>query len=97
MKMTRVIESTHTYQVTKGGVDPRVVVKMSDRWTVRIWRHQDKLQDEYDNSVLTQLIFSHRWRNKAELAEALAEQERVNAVEVKDEHGEGILIYPEWP
>ena len=64
----------------------------------RVWRAEEKVQDVYDNSDLVELAMTDRGiDNVKELALKLAAMPRVNAVEVTDMAGEGVILYPEWP
>ena len=84
MKKTRIIES-----MTK--------ITLPNGYTVRVWRNESKLEQHYDNSDINSLALQNVDLTKSELTEALCKLPRVNAVEVLNSDGSGILIYPEWP
>lgn len=68
--------------------------------TVRVWREETRVKDDYtlDNQDLQAAVHGF-WPNPhlGELALLLLRLERVNAVEVKDESGNGVVLYREWP
>lgn len=77
-------------------------------WTIRVWREETELAEKYDQRDLFAAVqvFLHRKdadgnpepvRKKVVLAEMLAALPRVNAVEVKDDHGNGLVVYVNWP
>lgn len=65
--------------------------------TVRVWRNESVLRDAYDNADLDAICQVNMHLPIHIIAEVLANQTRVNAVEVLNEDGSGVLIYPEWP
>lgn len=74
-----------------------------DGFTVRIWRDEDRTQvkDEYNNEdlyeVAQKLCPRDGWSSASKLAVLIASQPRVNAVQVKDAAGDGVVIYVNWP
>ena len=73
-----------------------------EAWTIRVWREEEELQETYDNRDLSGAVFEFirqdvPFRRKMVLAELLAALPRVNAVEVKDADGNGLVVYKNWP
>lgn len=71
-----------------------------DMWTIRVWRDEQTVQDKYDNSDIHRTVSAEigkRHWSIAEFARRIANLDRVNAVEVKDERGQGVVCYPSWP
>jgi hypothetical protein len=64
---------------------------------VRVWRDQGSLEnfDTWDNDDLRRAI--RRNMTTREIVEALTALPRVAAIEVLDDDGNGVVIYPEWP
>lgn len=69
----------------------------SHKLYVRVWRAEDKIQDEYDTNDIQALVYSQKHWTSSSLAKALLQLSRVNAVEVKDAFGNGVVLYKEWP
>lgn len=65
--------------------------------TIRVWRAESVLRDAYDNSDLQAICSVNMHLPIHVIAETIAKQPRVNAVEVLSGDGNGVLIYPEWP
>lgn len=98
-KKYAVIESMFTCQILAGNLS-------IPKFTVRVWREEDQVKDCYDQKDLSSACVNYELRvitendfqpSNAELAEILIQLPRVNAVEVKDERGMGIVLYREWP
>ena len=72
-----------------------------DGLTIRIWQAEDEVLDSYDRSDLElrlgQILFNMDTPRIGKVAEALANLPGVNAVEVKNAKGNGIVLYKEWP
>lgn len=79
-----------------------------ENWKIRVWREETELKDQYDNRDLNAVVFAFLRRKDAEgnpepvrrksvLAEMFAAVPRVNAVEVKDSGGSGVVVYVSWP
>ena len=74
-------------------------------WLIRIWREEEAAPpplEGYPNQDLQAMAMSKTYGSKEMptcfmVAEALAELPRVNAVEVKDAFGNGVVIYTDWP
>lgn len=82
-------------------------------YTVRIWRNEAALLDNYDasNADLRHIAYGlepekidgHRvYRSPypkppAIVATFLDKADRINAIEVVDGNGRGVVVYPEWP
>jgi len=64
----------------------------------RVWRNEERIQEQYDNHDLKEAALELGARaSRATVAELLSKRPRVNAVEVVDADGEGVVIYQEWP
>lgn len=83
LKKERIIES-----MTKIQVGSKII---------RVWRNEPALQASYNNSDLINLCHELSGFPIDSVASVLAEAPRVNAVEVLNEDGSGVLIYPAWP
>lgn len=88
MKKQIVIESMTRIEMTK--------------YTIRIWRQEKELKEEYDNHQLldTAAALLKDRLPIHEICEELASLDRVNAVEVLhkgNNQGNGIVYYPTWP
>ena len=74
-------------------------------WRVRVWRTEVSVEDYYHNDDLEAAVLEmaaikakHRQEVRvSDLAKCLLSLDRVNAVEVVDEKGNGIVLYREWP
>jgi hypothetical protein len=89
-------------------VKPAVIESMKrmlfDQYTLRIWRGEDSIQSSYDFDELEENVrewVNYRNIGRGYTADMLAmfvlKQPRVNAVEVVDNRGDGIVLYREWP
>lgn len=67
------------------------------RYTIRVWRAENEVLDHYDNPDLLDKAYQLGAASQAALAEGIGQMPRVNAVEVKDEGGDGVVLYHEWP
>ncbi len=63
---------------------------------IRVWRGADQ-QGGADNTDIAVKAQGQAWHSQIVLALALAELDRVSAVEVKDAQGNGLVIYNDWP
>lgn len=71
-------------------------------YTIRVWQHLDKLSDRDNNSIadfIRTIINKARsdYTTSGDLLETIANVPGVNAVEMKNKEGYGVLIYPDWP
>lgn len=73
---------------------------------IRVWREQTEIQDYYDNTDIQAFVNEIVQRefpypvgqcDIEEISTKLAELPNVNAVEVKDKCGNGVVIYTNWP
>lgn len=64
---------------------------------VRVWRNEESVQSEYDNSDLIDAVKENSDKDLNHIAEILSMMPRVNAVEALNDSGNGVLIYPSWP
>jgi hypothetical protein len=68
-------------------------------WFVRVWRQQDKVTFGDSQPDVEKMIYwagKEAWEGK-ELAENILELPNVNAVEVVDMYGAGVVLYKNWP
>jgi hypothetical protein len=68
---------------------------------VRAWRDEGEVKDVYDNSDVRRAVeltvrMCRGRANIREVALTLMQLERVSAVEVT-QHGNGVVLYAEWP
>ena len=74
-------------------------------YIVRIWRQEevivdkDTLKDGYDNDDVRLVILRIPWTslNPKRIVEEVVKLPRINAVEVINRQGDGIVYYPDWP
>lgn len=75
-------------------------------FVVRVWRQEETL-DKHDNNDILYLVMD---RTKSllddtddkqppykQLIEDIAKLPRINAIEIVDENGNGVVLYTEWP
>jgi hypothetical protein len=72
-------------------------VSLSGGRVVRVWREETKLKSVYENNDVTLAIISNSQLPQDKLAEHVCKLDRVNAVEVVDYKGDGVVYYPSWP
>lgn len=65
--------------------------------TIRVWRNETELRSTYDNNDINIVANLNTHLQLHEMAELVCKLPRVNAVEVLDAYGDGVLIYPDWP
>lgn len=92
---------------------PRVVesmtrVELTDGRVVRVWRDETALPHETEADWI-EIAYRNRLNLAGPIADLLANvpsnevarrvatMKRVNAVEVLEKDGSGVLVYPEWP
>jgi hypothetical protein len=80
------------------------IVDRHGGFRVRVWRQEDSLRSVYNNEDILEKVQSWTEFKKTiggwfshELADFILKMERVNAVEVVDKFGNGIVLYSEWP
>jgi DNA-binding transcriptional regulator GbsR (MarR family) len=90
--MKKYIESISQLEIAASGL------------VVRVWREENSYDTlvpddtwEVLNDCLIEKITTDIAKNKKAIADILFEVDRVNAVEVKDKHGNGIVLYKDWP
>ncbi len=71
-------------------------------WKVRVWRKEEdvKLIDDNDDMDVLEIIKKAEkfvTPSRSNLAVNVLNLEKVNAVEVKDETGFGVVLYRDWP
>lgn len=82
-------------------IESMTTIKIA-RLTIRVWRDEEEVAEFYPNADLATAAAEY-WRKdmgnptRAGLARLIAAMPRVNAVEVKDGDGEGIVCYVQWP
>jgi hypothetical protein len=79
----------------------------SRQFIIRLWRQEEKYSDEIRQQTLLQAAalaegFTYPMHGKVmadkfEVAKVLLGMDRMNAVEVVDESGEGVVVYKDWP
>jgi hypothetical protein len=64
-----------------------------------VWRETDVVRNlnSYTNPDIEKLLDENSVVDLHVVAQMIAELPRVNAVEVTDQFGKGIVIYPDWP
>jgi hypothetical protein len=79
------------------------------QFIIRLWRQEEKYSDAIRQRTLLQAAalaegFTYpingkltELPDKCEVAKVLLGMERMNAVEVLDESGEGVVVYKDWP
>lgn len=72
-------------------------VPLSGGRVVRVWREESKLKPEYENNDVALAIIANSQLPQDKLAEHVCKLERINAVEVIDSRGNGVVYYPSWP
>lgn len=69
--------------------------------TIRIWRDEKQLLPEYkDNEEMKQHgegLIEQKMPFDGIVRVMVNKFKRINAIEVKDEYGNGPVVYPEWP
>lgn len=70
---------------------------------VRIWRTESSVEDALDYmakgdiyTLAAELKFGPNYPSTKDIAEAFAKLDRVAAVEVLSQSGQGVIIYPDW-
>ena len=73
-------------------------VTLPNQTYIRVWRQENTLQREYNNKDIHTLCKMNIHLYPHQLAEKIcSDLDRINAVEVLDADGAGLLIYPDWP
>jgi hypothetical protein len=77
------------------------------RFLVRVWRAESGLKDSYEhaNRDLYEVakLLNNKWVENlfviqpTEVANEYLKLDRINAVEVLDADGNGMVVYPDWP
>jgi hypothetical protein len=77
------------------------------QFMIRLWRQEETYSDAIRERTLLQAAalaegFTYPINGKAmvdkcEVAKVLLGMDRMNAVEVVDESGEGVVVYKDWP
>ena len=75
-------------------------------WTFRIWRNEQEVLPAYDQKDIREAfdewVATQRQRTGShpsgdQAALFIMNQPRVNAIEITDDWGIGMVLYPEWP
>lgn len=85
--------------MTKRILESMTKVYLDDGTVVRVWR-QEPLEyepSESTNNSLKDLVFTLEGMPPRKMADVLISQPDINAVEVLDDNGNGIVLYSEWP
>jgi hypothetical protein len=72
-------------------------VTLPNKMYIRVWRQENELKATYDNNDIHRLCKLNTYMSPEQLAEKVCTLPRINAVEVLDADGSGLLIYPDWP
>lgn len=68
---------------------------------IRIWRQEEKEQEIYGNGDLKDFVYDYldkyNKNDNIQIAKDILKFDRVNAVEVVKEHGNGVVLYRNWP
>ena len=98
------LDSESTLQQLAQPTKHRVIESMSKYsplgLTIRVWRSEAELKSRYSHNDIVKLIdrlSDNRSTPLHTYAQEIAKLPRINAVEVLDYDGHGVLIYPEWP
>lgn len=69
------------------------------KWTIRIWRDENPKvpKPNYDNSDILQAIRKVKPQHLGLLCTVIESMPRINAFEILDGKGMGLVVYPEWP
>jgi len=65
-------------------------------YVVRAWINETELKDEYDNEDFKRSARTFAAMTLIDFAVSLATLERVNAVHIRRETGDGVVIYTVW-
>lgn len=69
-------------------------------YTIRLWRQELNYEDKNSEESIkaaADAIKDLKTEDKKEIAETILKVDRMNAVEVLDETGNGICTYKDWP
>lgn len=64
-------------------------------YSIRVWRAEEELKGFYENKDIFQAF--HLGATLIESIKKISELPRVNAVEVVDGSGDGVVYYTDWP
>jgi hypothetical protein len=88
-------------------VESMTKILAASGYVIRVWREQSDIQDEYNNTDLYTAVYRHQAKNAQDgnsicikptvLIKELLELGRVNAVEIVDKGGVGVVAYKNWP
>ena len=69
------------------------------KWNIRVWRQEkelDVLRNDYEILEVL-LVLERNMASRKAIVLALLDVDGVNAVEVKDDGGAGVVVYNGWP
>lgn len=69
-------------------------------YTIRLWRQESNYDDKNSEESIkaaADAIKDLKTEDKKEIAEAILKVDRMNAVEVLDGTGNGVIFYKDWP
>ena len=72
-------------------------VPLSGGRVVRVWREEQGLTKEYDTGDIQGCVIMNSALPQNKLVEAVLKLPRINAVEVIDMRGNGVVYYSDWP
>lgn len=72
-------------------------VPLSGGRVVRVWREEASLLKEYDTGDIQGCIILNSTLPQNKLVDAIMKLPRINAIEVIDIKGNGVVYYAEWP
>lgn len=64
---------------------------------IRVWREETSIESAPDNKDLVEAVENSPSKLGNELAASILRVDRVNAVEILDSNGNGIVLYRDWP
>lgn len=94
MKHNKYIESITQLEVWNTGLRIRVWRQENDLSPDTLLQTEAELQDALIQGISLSVV---NRRNREVIANILFEIDRVNAVEVKNDAGNGVVMYKDWP
>ena len=75
-----------------------------DGLVVRVWREEESIQETYENSDIAEEVrricgayYEASEASRKDIVAALVDLPRINAVEVTNVNGDGVVVYVNWP
>lgn len=72
-------------------------IPLSGGRVVRVWREESSLSKEYDTGDIQGCVVLNSTLPQNKLVEAILRLPRINAIEVIDMKGNGVVYYTDWP